>query len=197
MLLSVSIRRNRYIGLFLLVATVGAVGSLGAQEERIEKALALRDQALDTIREVSADSRYYQLWLHELRRTSSWLSGSPDPQDPVIKALILYQSSLPGAFARLEETSPSGDWSKLTDYTFDSLRRIAVIDSTLNTFYGDVQVKRTFVFATDGSVIESDMSVVDLETGEPVEPGTRSFQDNPPEVFFSVQEIKGMMSRRQ
>jgi hypothetical protein len=183
--------------IFLVALCLLTPGVLPAQEERVEEALALRDQALATIREVSADSRYYQLWLHELRRSSSWFSGSPDPQDPVMKALIIYQSGLPGAFARLEETSPSGDWSKLTDYTFDSLRRIAVIDSTLNTFHGNVQVKRRFIFSTEGAVIDSTISVVDLTTGEAVEPGERSFADSPPQVFFSVQELKEMMRRRQ
>ena len=181
----------------LLLASLGAAGALTAQEGRVEEAVALHKQALETIREVSADSRYYQLWLHELRRSSSWFSGSPDPQDPVMKALIIYQSSLPGAFARLEERSPAGDWSKLTDYTFDSLRRIAVIESTLNTFYGNVRVERMFVFSTEGAVIDSTISVVDLTTGEAVEPGERSFQDNPPQVFFTVQELKEMMRRRQ
>ncbi len=180
---------------FLLLILLAATGSLSAQEERVREAIALRDQARETIRQVSADARYYQLWLDEVRHPSSWFSGMPHPTDPVMRAMIFYQSRLPGTFARLEERSPSGDWSRLTDYTFDPERRIAVIDSTLNTFHGDVTVERTFVFDIGGSVIHDEISITDLTTGKPIAPDQRSFEDRPPEVFFTVRELKGMLGR--
>ncbi|MFP4484755.1 MAG: hypothetical protein ACLFO1_07850, partial [Spirochaetaceae bacterium] len=68
-------------------------------------------------------------------------------------------------------------------------------DSTLNTFHGDVTVERTFVFDIDGSVIHDEISMTDLTTGETITAGDRSFEDRPPEVFFTVRELKGMLGR--
>jgi HAMP domain-containing protein len=89
----------------------------------------------------------------------------------------------------LEIASPSGDWYRIDNYCFNKDGGIAQIYSDLRTFFGNVQVTRIWKYYSDGSIENSDINVLDLDTEKPIDPNTASYSDNPPYLTADYKDL--------
>lgn len=86
---------------------------------------------------------------------------------------------------KLTQTSPSGDWVQFVVYYFRADGSLAKLDAELNTFYGDVTVKRTRSFSETGRLLQSTTKYFDLKSQKPIkEP--KDFYNKPVAVFTNV-----------
>lgn len=60
--------------------------------------------------------------------------------------------------------SPSRDWAQFATYYFRSNGTLAKIASNLNTFYGNVTVKRIYYFDSKGKIIKQNVEYFDLNS---------------------------------
>jgi hypothetical protein len=89
----------------------------------------------------------------------------------------------------LENSSPSGDWIRFDDFCFNGDGGIARLYSDLRTFYGNVQVLRTWEYYNDGSVKNTDIEIIDMNTKEKIDPDSANYLDNPPYMAVSYDDL--------
>ena len=89
----------------------------------------------------------------------------------------------------LEATSPSGDWYRIDDYCFNSNGDVIQLYSDLRTFHGEVQVIRTWVYQPDGSIGTIEVNIIDMKSGQSINPGEASYLDNPPYIAKNYQDL--------
>lgn len=65
--------------------------------------------------------------------------------------------------------SPSRDWVQYITYFYHSDGTLAKTESQLNTFYGDVTVKRNYYFDSKGETIKQDVKYFDLQSQKSID----------------------------
>lgn len=108
---------------------------------------------------------------------------------PSYTSAYVWQKDGKTVAVKLTLSSPSGDWVQFVSYIFDSNGTLAKIDSTLNTFYGDASVLRTFWFAADGKLLMDTVSYLDLESEKPFDPKERDFLDRDVDIYKKVTDL--------
>ena len=89
---------------------------------------------------------------------------------------------------RMTITSPSGDWAHFITYYFRQDGSLAKLDAQLNTFYGDVTIKRSRFYAANGKLLKSTTRYFDLQTQKPKRaPG--EFMDHQIPIFARVDRL--------
>ncbi|HMF55860.1 MAG TPA: hypothetical protein VK619_05840 [Pyrinomonadaceae bacterium] len=86
--------------------------------------------------------------------------------------------------------SPSRDWAQFVMYYFRQDGTLAKIDSRLNTFYGNMTVKRIRYYDADGHLLKSSVDYFDLQTQKRkrgVADG--DFMDRPVPVYMKVSSL--------
>lgn len=86
-------------------------------------------------------------------------------------------------------SSPSGDWAQFVLYIFRADGSLAKADSTLNTFYGDATVRRTYWFDEQGKLLKETVSYEDLESRKPFDPKSRDFFDQETELYKNAGQL--------
>ena len=89
--------------------------------------------------------------------------------------------------AKLNFTSPSGDWNHFINYYFRENGSLAKIDAQLNTFEGNVSVVRQRYYNSAGRLIKSTETFRDLETHKPRK--SADFMDNPIPIYLKVSDL--------
>ena len=84
--------------------------------------------------------------------------------------------------------SESGDWVHYANYCFRPDGSLALLKSTLNTFYGEMSVQRETLFSANGTVLDSSTRYSDLRTREPKKPPA-GFRDEIAPIYRSVLEL--------
>lgn len=115
---------------------------------------------------------------------------SPPEDGMVLLEIVLY--SAPGqqtGFAELAEFTPSGDWSKLSEYCFRNDGSVAFIFSDYRTFFGDVRVEDRLYYDSYGHQVRNTRRIFDLETGERLPDDMTNFMDRETLIFFNVEEL--------
>ena len=93
------------------------------------------------------------------------------------------------SLASYSENTPSGDWSKSTEYYFWENGATAFIYSVLGTFNGGVIVERSFFYDRDGNEIKKSKRVKDIKTKLLIAENDKRYLDNPPLIFHSFSEM--------
>lgn len=65
--------------------------------------------------------------------------------------------------------SPSRDWVQYITYFYHTDGTLAKTESQLNTFYGDVTVKRNYYFDSKGETIKQDVNYFDLQSQKSID----------------------------
>lgn len=84
--------------------------------------------------------------------------------------------------------SPSGDWVHFVMYYFREAGTLAKIQAQLNTFYGDVTVRREEFYSADGKLLRTNTKHFDLNSQKPKKPD-RDLPDFPIPVYLRVQDL--------
>ncbi len=153
-----------------------------AQNEVIEKCLSLNDTEPD------------EKWAYLIEQFNDvdqdgWHPvGYIDEDQNVSRGLSLWKSDELKRVV-LENATPSGDWFRIDEYCFNKDGNIARLYSDLRTFYGDVQVMRTWEYYSDGSIKSSNTELIDLKTDESIDPDEANYMDNPPYSAKNYEEL--------
>jgi hypothetical protein len=86
-------------------------------------------------------------------------------------------------------SSPSGDWAQFVLYIFRADGTLAKIDSTLNTFYGDASILRTFYFDEKAKKLKETVKYKDLQTEKNFDPKERDFYDQEVEIYKNAKNL--------
>ncbi len=82
----------------------------------------------------------------------------------------------------------SGDWVNYASYCFREDGSIAEVDSVLQTFYGNMLVKRAWFYAPQGALLARTMGFFDLHTEKPKTPD-QAFIDEKTPQFRDVKSL--------
>lgn len=121
---------------------------------------------------------------------SDWKLLESIDQDFLVSEIRLHEFNNTLRYIVLFETSPSGDWIRETEYYFTEEGDLGVLSSRLNTFYGNVSVLEERIYV-DGQLIDQRKTTKDLDSLELVD---RSYQDQPIQVFNSIEEVKNELN---
>ena len=118
-----------------------------------------------------------------------WGEGYADPRSDnlILSELQLFHKDGMIIAAFLNESTPSGDWIKQTEYYFRGSGNTAFIFSVLNTFLGNVSVETGLYFDLDSVQIREEKQVFDLKSKKRLDEKTAAYMENPPEVRLSVE----------
>jgi hypothetical protein len=75
--------------------------------------------------------------------------------------------------ATFTNQSPSRDWVRYVTYYYREAGTLAKIESTHNTFYGDITIKRTYYFDSKGKMLKQSAKYFDLKTQKTINPKKR------------------------
>ncbi len=84
--------------------------------------------------------------------------------------------------------SPSRDWAHFAMYYFREDGTLAKIQSQLNSFYGDMTVRRESFFKSDGQLLHTTVKYFDLNSQKPKKP-EKDFPEFPVPVYKKVQDL--------
>jgi len=84
--------------------------------------------------------------------------------------------------------SGSGDWVNYANYCFRPDGSLALLKSTLNTFYGEMSVERETLFSADGTTLDSSTRYLELRTRKPKR-SAAGFIDEKAPVYRSVFDL--------
>lgn len=84
--------------------------------------------------------------------------------------------------------SPSRDWAHFVMYYYREDGTLAKIESTLNTFYGNVTIKRATYYAPNGTALRATTRYLDLNTQKPIKP-KQEFFDEPTPIYPKVSDL--------
>lgn len=84
--------------------------------------------------------------------------------------------------------SPSRDWAHFVMYYYREDGTLAKTESTLNTFYGNVTIKRNTYYAPNGKPLHTTTRYLDLNTQKPIKP-KGDFFDEPTPVYSKVSAL--------
>ncbi len=94
--------------------------------------------------------------------------------------------------ARLLENTPSGDWSKDSEYCFRADGSLAFVLAELRTFQGNVRVEDRLYHDPAGRRLRSLRSVFDLDSGRRIDPGDprfRGFHDRETRLYLTTRAL--------
>jgi hypothetical protein len=83
--------------------------------------------------------------------------------------------------------SASGDWVQYTRYCFRA-GALLKLDYELRTFYGEMIVRRQWIYDAKGRAIKSSEEFLDLQTERPKRPG-EAFIDEPTTIYHRVADL--------
>lgn len=115
---------------------------------------------------------------------------SPPANGMILSEILLYKA--PGqkiGFAELSEFTPSGDWSKATEYCYRLDGSLAFIFSEYRTFYGNVRVEDRLYYNRSGEQVRNIRRIFNLDTGERLPDGFANFMDRKAQIFRSVDDL--------
>jgi len=72
--------------------------------------------------------------------------------------------------------SPSRDWAQYVTYYYRENGTLAKAESTHNTFYGNVTIRRFYYFNSKGKMLKQSVKYYDLNTQKPINPKDRELE---------------------
>ena len=143
------------------------------QNEVIEKCLELQ--------ELEPNERWGYLYeqFNDVGEDSWYVKNEIDEEESVFKWLAKLVNE-DARLILLESSTPSGDWVRFDEFCFNGDGGIARLHSDLRTFYGHAQVLRVWEYYNDGSVKNTDIEIIDMNTNEKIDPDSTNYLDNPP-----------------
>lgn len=84
--------------------------------------------------------------------------------------------------------SGSGDWVQYGDYCFDRRGRLAGIQEELRTFYGMIDVKRTYIYDARGRLLSKSEQFTDLDSQNPKKTDEEFIDENLP-IYLRSQQL--------
>jgi tetratricopeptide (TPR) repeat protein len=118
-----------------------------------------------------------------------WYFSTPE-NGMVLSRIYLY--SPPGqqtGFAELSESTPSGDWYKVSEYCFRTDGSLAFIFSDYRTTYGNVRIEDRLYFDKRGRQVRNIRRIFDLNTGKRLPDSTSNFADRQAQIYRNVSEL--------
>ena len=178
-------QRTLFAVFFILISLF--CGSAACQQISISDQIKSIQKKYQTIREDGATVKIFLVRRIKKDGFDAWrISGSVLTGQPGMSA-TLYRSRHETAQIEIAETTPSGDWSMNTRYGFRPDGSLELLESKLNTFYGNVTTKTTIHFDKQGKKLYEGQTVSDLETGKPVK---REFADRQPKIYPTLDEMQ-------
>lgn len=80
-------------------------------------------------------------------------------------------------------SSPSGDWAQYNTYYFRPDGPLAKLDSTHNTFYGNVRIHRILWFGREGTILKKVLAYRELGTEKRIDKPTTDYFNRQPPVY--------------
>jgi hypothetical protein len=84
--------------------------------------------------------------------------------------------------------SPSGDWVHFVMYYFRGDGTLTKIQAQLNSFYGDLSVRREKFYSQSGKLLHTSTKYLDLNSQKESKPG-EDFVDEPIPVYRKVRDL--------
>ncbi|HEQ71294.1 MAG TPA: hypothetical protein ENN69_02295 [Spirochaetia bacterium] len=144
----------------------------------------------------NSDPAYHliRFWDEEAGDLSNWSEvGLADQDSPAVFEIRLYVKNGRVYMVTLFETSPSGDWTRYSEYCFRNDGTTACVYAQFSTFFGNVIVERVYYLDVQGKEIKTTKTVKDLETAEPMEDQPGTYMEQPPIVPASYRELKKLL----
>jgi hypothetical protein len=91
--------------------------------------------------------------------------------------------------AKIDLTSPSGDWAQYNNYYYRSDGTLAKLHAEMRTFMGDVIIIRDRFYDSKGKQLQEKTSYLDLQTRKPKKVSEGDFMDVPPEVYAQTSAL--------
>jgi hypothetical protein len=124
-------------------------------------------------------------WRQFLDETSWRDAGGEDGLDNAAFVWIRADRSIQVNFTF---QSGSGDWVNYANYCFRPDGSLAMVKSTLNTFYGEMTVERENLYSPEGTRLDKRIRFLDLRSKKLKKPSA-NFVDNKPPVFKNISNL--------
>jgi len=176
----------RFVAISVLIAVMVSVPALGQQNakaeiKRIDSYVKLLDRytkrnknsfvILADVAEFGSETQAWQRF-----GSVSELDKFMDSNDVYTSANVWWRKGRV-AYVAFTYSSPSGDWAKYVSIYFRPNGILARMDAELRTFYGDFIVQQRSHFDSNGSLMKSIRTYLDLSTRKP-KPPTADLQSN-------------------
>lgn len=110
-------------------------------------------------------------------------------KENLYEVALVYPQQFSPERVDLSLSSPSGDWAQSNTYIFWS-DKLVKLDSTHNTFYGNVSVHRNIWFsALTGQVIRKMIVYRDLESGKKLSKAPGDFFNLQPPLYMTPAQL--------
>ena len=129
--------------------------------------------------------RYVRGWNPNTGNLTRWILAQGTGEKAMIVEWLAMYSSGGGSVSSvlLEEMTPSGDWSRSTEYFINEDGSISVIITALATFYTNVILETELFFDEWGEPVHTHKVVKDLETEELLEEEPESLYRYPEPII--------------
>ena len=125
----------------------------------------------------------------ETQERPVWHRQAPTEGMTLSELKLFSDSGDQAGFAELTETTPSGDWSKVTEYCFRSDGSLAFVFSVLRTLYGNVRVEYRLYFDRQGKQVLEIKRIFDLDSGKRLPDSKSDFAEQETRLFLSAPEL--------
>ncbi|MEH6727881.1 MAG: hypothetical protein V7703_17155, partial [Hyphomicrobiales bacterium] len=134
--------------------------------------------------------KYYGVYTDlEKQDRPVWYRQAPTEGTTLSELQLFSDADDRTGFAELMETTPSGDWSKATEYCFRSDGSLAFVFSVLRTFYGNVRVEYRLYFDKQGKQVREIKRIFDLNSGKRLPDNKSDFAEQETKLFKSAREL--------
>jgi hypothetical protein len=105
------------------------------------------------------------------------------------QAVYIWKKNNKIVQANFTVTTPSGDWMQFVNHYFREDGTLAKVEERLNTFYGNVTVKRSYYFDRRGTLLQKTAKYYDLNTQQPKKSSEVNFTDEKAEIFKKLSKL--------
>ena len=197
-ILVVKSRRDHIIAFLLTALIVAVLGNSFWGPANADPAITEIRESYQICRALRTDKvfmrKMYGVYTDLENQDRAIWSTSPPSQGMVLEEVVLYGPGGSTQFAELLETTPSGDWSKATEYCYRADGSLAFIFSELRTFYGDARVEDRLYFDRSGEKIHTIRRIFDLNSGQRLPDGTANFSDRETRIYLTTVALTNELS---
>ncbi len=135
--------------------------------------------------------KYYGVYTDlEKQERPVWYRQAPTEGMTLSELKLFSEADNQTDFAELMETTPSGDWSKATEYCYRPDGSLAFVFSVLKTLFGNVRVEYRFYFDRQGKQVREIKRIFDLNSGKRLPDNKSDYAEQETKLFKSTRELR-------
>ena len=161
------------------------VASIDAYSKSVDQFIKRNQRAARIFANVAKDGEAKDLW-REFKTEQA--RDKADTGDNLNENAYVWFRNGKLVGANFTFQSPSRDWAHFVMYYYREDGTLAKIESTLNTFYGNVTIKRATYYSTDGTALHTTRRYLDLNTQKPIKP-KGDFFDEPTPIYPKITDL--------